>query len=89
MPAAMTIPVSEFKARCLGLLDQVASRRLRLIITKRGKPVARVEPADSDAVDVYGCLEGRVKIKGDLTEPLDVQWEALGKRRRSSSTRAR
>lgn len=89
MPAELKISVSEFKARCLGLLDEVSRRRLRLIVTKRGKPIARVEPPEGGAVSVYGCMKDTVEIVGDLTEPLDVKWEALRKRRRSFSTPAR
>ena len=42
---ARTIPASEFKAKCLALLDEVAETRETIVVTKRGKPVARVEPA--------------------------------------------
>jgi prevent-host-death family protein len=41
-----SIPASEFKAKCLALLDEVAEKRETLVVTKRGKPVARVMPAD-------------------------------------------
>lgn len=43
---ARTIPASEFKAKCLALLDEVAETRETLVVTKRGKAVARVEPIE-------------------------------------------
>jgi prevent-host-death family protein len=44
--AQRRIPASEFKAKCLALLDEVAETRETLVVTKRGKPVARVVPAE-------------------------------------------
>lgn len=41
------IPAGEFKARCLALLDHVAERRTEIVVTKRGRPVARVVPVDA------------------------------------------
>ena len=46
-----TISASQFKAKCLALLDDVAETGAEITITKRGKPVARVVPVDDDAVD--------------------------------------
>ena len=46
MAVRREIPASEFKARCLALLDEVAETKKTLVITKRGRPVARVVPAD-------------------------------------------
>jgi prevent-host-death family protein len=46
MAAKRTIPASEFKAKCLALLDEVAETKETLIVTKRGKPVAQVVPAE-------------------------------------------
>ena len=78
MPQELRIPVSRFKAHCLRLLDEVSKRKLRLIVTKRGKPLARIEAADQEPLDVHGWLKGTVKVRGDLTAPLDVDWDALG-----------
>ena len=44
--AQRSIPASKFKARCLALLDEVAEKRQPLVVTKRGKPVARVVPVE-------------------------------------------
>jgi prevent-host-death family protein len=66
-----TIAAGEFKAKCLHLLDEVAQRRAPLIITKRGKPMAKLVPIDDKPVDVYGRMRGTGKIIGDIVSPLD------------------
>ena len=71
------IGAAEFKAKCLQLLDEISERkRDAIIITKRGKPVARLAPVSEAGGQLYGGLKGLVKIHGDLTEPLDAEWEA-------------
>lgn len=70
-----TIAAGEFKARCLNLLDEVAAQRAPLVITKRGKPVAKLVPIDDKPVDIYGRMKGTGKIIGDIVSPLDdVVW---------------
>lgn len=66
-----TIAAGEFKAKCLHLLDEVAQRRAPLVITKRGKPVAKLVPIDDEPVDIYGCMAGTGRILGDIVSPLD------------------
>jgi prevent-host-death family protein len=78
MKEVLEIGAAEFKAKCLQLLDEIGDRkRDAIIITKRGKPVARLAPVTVDGKPIYGALKGMAKIHGDLTEPLDVEWEAL------------
>lgn len=69
------IKASEFKAKCLNLLDEVAESGEAIVITKRGKPVAQVSPAPKRRRPIFGALKGW--IEGDLDGPLDVEWEAL------------
>ncbi len=64
-----TIPAGEFKARCLTLMDDVRTTREPVIITKRGKPVAKLVPADEVSRDFIGRLEGIVRIMGDIESP--------------------
>ena len=71
------IKASEFKAKCLALLDEVERSGERLVITKKGKPVAEVVPHRSPKRDLFGLLKGRVKIVGDIISPIDVEWEAM------------
>ena len=66
-----TIAAGEFKAKCLHLLDEVAQRRIPLVITKRGKPVAKLVPIEEKSVDIYGCMAGTGRILGDIVSPLD------------------
>ena len=64
------IGASEFKAKCLSLLDEVAQTGRPLIITKRGKVVAQLVPAPLDVAGFpQESLFGTVKILGDLVEP--------------------
>jgi prevent-host-death family protein len=76
MGITQTISASEFKAKCLSLLDRLARRELdRVIITKRGKPVAIVEPPQQQADEVrniHGFMRGSVIIADDvdLTAPV-------------------
>jgi prevent-host-death family protein len=77
MEALLEIGAAEFKAKCLQLLDEISERKGdAIIITKRGKPVARLAPVAEAGGPIYGALKGLAHIKGDLTEPLDVAWEA-------------
>lgn len=67
------IPAGEFKARCLALLDEVASTGATLVVTKYGKPVAKVVPL-GPAEDVP-TLRGSVVREGDIVTPIDVRWK--------------
>jgi prevent-host-death family protein len=66
-----TIPAGEFKARCLALLDEVAETGKPLLVTKRGKPVARVVPVEAPP----GLLHS-VKKEKDLVSPIEEKWDA-------------
>lgn len=74
-----TMRAGEFKARCLKVMDQIQKTREPLIVTKRGKPVVKLLPADKAGSDVFGCLKGVVKIVGDIESPMvpPESWEAL------------
>jgi antitoxin (DNA-binding transcriptional repressor) of toxin-antitoxin stability system len=76
MPCTQTISASEFKAKCLDILDRLADRTLeRVVITKRGRVVATLLPPDDEAAavrQVHGFLRGSVTIPPgyDLTAPV-------------------
>lgn len=73
----MRIAAGQFKARCLQLMDQVQTTREEIVITKRGRPVARLVPeAPQQAVGVYGCMADTVEIVGDIISPLSEVWNA-------------
>jgi prevent-host-death family protein len=69
-----TIPAGQFKARCLRLMDEVRSTREPVLITKKGRPVAKLVPAESQPEDIFGCLKEEIKIVGDIESPI-VPWE--------------
>lgn len=71
-----SIKASEFKARCLRLLDEVAASGEALVITKRGKPIGRLVPYRERPASLYALLAGSVEVRGDIVAPLDVEWEA-------------
>ncbi len=71
------IKASEFKAKCLAMIDEVAKSGDRVIITKNGKPLAELVPHRAPKASPLGIWKGKVIIKGDIISPLDVEWEAL------------
>ena len=70
-----TIGAGEFKAKCLQLIDEVAERRQELIITKRGRPLAKLVPIESTR-SLFGAMAGSVTAEEDIVSPLDVRWDA-------------
>jgi prevent-host-death family protein len=71
--ARRTIPAAAFKARCLALLDEVDETRETIVVTKRGRPVARLVAAEASP---RRSLRGSVRWHGDLVAPVAVDWEA-------------
>jgi prevent-host-death family protein len=67
-----TIPAGAFKARCLAIMDEVASKREAVVITKRGKPVAKLVPVEKEKDDIFGFFKGKgtIEIKGDIVSPI-------------------
>ena len=73
---ARTIKASEFKAKCLKLMDEVAETGDELIVSKNGRPVARLVPYRRKPKSLFGIDRGKIEILGDIVEPLDIEWEA-------------
>ena len=71
-----TMKASEFKAKCLKLMDEVAENGEEIVITKNGSPTARLVPYRERPKDWFGADRGRLKILGDIISPIDVEWEA-------------
>jgi prevent-host-death family protein len=67
-----TMSAAKFKAQCLGILDKVARTRRSLVITKRGKPLARLVPLDETAQ----TLRGSVRLELDIVSPTSERWNA-------------
>lgn len=64
-----TIAAAKFKADCLSLLDEVERSRAELVVTKRGRPVARVVPLEKKR-----SVRQRAKITGDLVASVEAEW---------------
>jgi prevent-host-death family protein len=65
-----TIPAGEFKVHCLAIMDEVQAKRQAVIITKRGKPVAKLVPVEKQKDDIYGFMKGKGRILGDIVSPI-------------------
>ena len=75
-PGARVVKASEFKAKCLQLMDEVAASGEEIIITKRGRPVSRLAPYRERPKSLFGIDRGRIEILGDIVAPLEEEWEA-------------
>jgi prevent-host-death family protein len=74
------IAISEFKAKCLAILDQVQKTKQPIRITRRGRPIAEVGPPKPvDNRDWIGSMKGRMEILGDIVSPASDEddWEVL------------
>jgi len=73
---ARTMKASEFRAKCLALMDEVAETGEEIVITKRGKPVAKLAPYEDRPASMFGRDRDGIVMYDDLIEPVDVEWEA-------------
>ncbi|MBW1980510.1 MAG: type II toxin-antitoxin system Phd/YefM family antitoxin [Deltaproteobacteria bacterium] len=73
----MEITAAEFRKNCFKILDAVHQTRKEVVITKRGKPIARLVSYEEvpKADPLIGSLLGQGETVGDLTEPLEDVWE--------------
>jgi len=73
-----TMQASEFKAKCLALMDEVARTGRTVVITKNGRPVAELRAhRPPRARSPIGLHKGAVQIQGDIVSPLDARWDAM------------
>jgi prevent-host-death family protein len=74
-----TIQASEFKAKCLALMDEIARTGETLVVTKNGKPVVQVSAyRPPRAKSLIGLQKGKIQILGDIVSPVGTDlWEAL------------
>jgi prevent-host-death family protein len=63
------MPAGVFKANCLAVMDEVQSKRETVVITKHGKPVAKLVPINREKDDIFGFLAGKGTITGDVVSP--------------------
>lgn len=70
-----SIKASEFKAKCLKLMDEVAESGEPLVITKNGRPLAKLAPLTRGTRSILGLHEGQVEILGDIISPVELDKE--------------
>jgi prevent-host-death family protein len=63
------IAAGSFKVHCLAVMDEVQAKRETVVITKRGKPVAKLVPVEEQTDDLFGFLREKVTIVGDVVSP--------------------
>ena len=68
-----------FKAKCLAVMDEVHLKCESVIITKRGKPIAKLVPVQSRRDDIFGFMKDRLNFIGDVVTPVISQEEWEGK----------
>ncbi|MBW4699995.1 MAG: type II toxin-antitoxin system Phd/YefM family antitoxin [Aphanocapsa lilacina HA4352-LM1] len=71
-----SVGAGEFKAKCLQLIDAVHRTRTSLVITKHGKPMARLVPVEEEPFSLFGCQKDSVVIHGDIVAGTGEIWEA-------------
>ena len=67
------IAAAKFKEQCLAILDEVDEEGI--VITKRGKPVAKLIPIRAESAELIGALKGKLEIKGDILST-GIAWHA-------------
>lgn len=70
---AKTIGAAQFKEHCLAILDEVGPEGI--VVTKHGKPVAKLIPIEADSADLIGSLKDDIEVKGDILST-GVTWNA-------------
>ena len=68
------IPAGQFKAKCLQLMDEVQRTGVELVITKRGRPVAKLVPAEPRKNSPIGWMKGTFEIVGDIVTSDPSEW---------------
>lgn len=71
-----TIKASDFKAKCLHLMDEVNRTGEEIVITKKGKPVSIMRPYRTMPTTLFGLHKGKIESHDDLIAPLDIAWDA-------------
>jgi prevent-host-death family protein len=70
------IAAAEFKAHCLAVMNEVSQSGRPVVITKHGKPVVKVVPADEGEDEIFGALAGIARITGDIENTVPARdWE--------------
>jgi prevent-host-death family protein len=70
------VPATAFKDSCLQLIERVQQTREEIVVTKYGRPVAKLVAFQEGKAPIFGFLEGSVTIRADIVAPLDEEWDA-------------
>jgi prevent-host-death family protein len=72
------VAAGQFKAQCLKLMDQVQQTKEEIVITKHGKPIAKLVPIEETTTfqSILGFMKGSVQVVGDIVSAVDEDWEA-------------
>lgn len=65
-----TMPAGKFKAQCLSVIDDVHDLKEEVVITKHGKPMAKLVPVRKKTESLFGAMRGQIEILGDLVAPI-------------------
>ena len=76
MQTENSIRASEFKAKCLRLMDMVNESGKEIVITKYGKPISKLVPYRKLPDSLFGLHKNQIVSHDDLIDPLDLSWEA-------------
>ena len=68
---------SEFKAKCLIIIDEIAETGETVVVTKRGLPMVKVVPIEERPKSMYGVDNGKIKILGDIVSPMPPEWFSM------------
>jgi prevent-host-death family protein len=71
------IAAGEFKAQCLAIMDRVSKSGEPVLVTKHGKPVVKLIPAEKQVDEIFDYMAGKVKIVSDIVGPITPleDWE--------------
>jgi prevent-host-death family protein len=74
-----TMPAGVFKTKCLSIMDEVKAKRETVVITKHGRPVAKLVPVDTSVDEIFGFFSGKGSITGDVVSPAlsPEEWGSL------------
>lgn len=70
------VSATEFKAHCLRLMDEVEDQRAEFVVTRHGRPVAKLVPYEETPPVLFGLLRGTVSAADDLISPTGGAWDA-------------
>lgn len=64
-----TVAAGLFKTNCLAIMDEVKTKRETVVITKHGRPVAKLVPVNTEVDNIFGFFRGKGRITGDVVSP--------------------